>query len=606
MVAENQSPSEPADRTTAFVRRFSPYTHVVSGICMVIGGSVQLMAIVFLLSALITGKIEWILNLPSRDVSRVLFDIVFFCKTLIFSSILFLPGIAYFRRRDGKTGYLVMLYGILLRWGVPMTMRIVGISSGIGSRAEYIVGHFETVGTIAFFFAIPVIMASYVRRIMLGKNEPIRLSATPEGFEAADNVLEFDYIPNAGFRDRITYYLIQMSYCVMHDILPVWRAVFRSWMKTQRYMDILLRLLAFFRKHEKTLSVSCLSLGGLAFIMSSSYLLWIILADKLTWMASLPQADAQGVLDTILTVNNILILSGILLLIGLSIRLRNDESTGYVMLALGVILYWGVPVAVYATLHMLSKELMQIGAEIVTHFRSVGTLCMINSVPFILLSFWYRVTADRGTEETKARSGRHIAPDGDRPAPSRVQLHCWQMSYCRLSLRRYCKAYSKRVSCWRIKCGCQCDDDAILRAMNKRTTATTAVSPISVATKQKVSVASTLSPEMKRQLCRRCFIYDERQHQKYRVIGPMVFPIVLVLEWLFYVPLRMGVHSTMNSLFRFTNQVSYTLWTDKALGAAGINFATGAADAVFILCLGLLFTAVLLRIVEYMVFTLKI
>ena len=42
---------------------------------------------------------------------------------------------------------------------------------------------------------------------------------------------------------------------------------------------------------------------------------------------------------------------------------------------------------------------------------------------------------------------------------------CWDTYHCKESLRKVCPAYKSRKSCWRVKSGCFCDENLLMRSI---------------------------------------------------------------------------------------------------------------------------------------------
>lgn len=65
------------------------------------------------------------------------------------------------------------------------------------------------------------------------------------------------------------------------------------------------------------------------------------------------------------------------------------------------------------------------------------------------------------------------------------------------------------------------------------------------------------TPAEKRQRCRTCVIYDFHQKQKYKLISPLVFPVVLGLIWKIYPNILAVVRSAIELTERFVQRAAF-------------------------------------------------
>ena len=348
-----------------------------------------------------------------------------------------------------------------------------------------------------------------------------------------------------------------------------------------------------------------LQAGAVVFILVSVYLLWGVMSGSLARISSLPQADQARIWENLRLAWKALTISGLALIFSVAIRHHADESAGYALLIGGASFYWGMPMLVGS-----SAQVSRVAAAAspplgytVSQFQLVGTVALVVAAPLILSDFWYKL---RGVRRPAARGAVTIPKEGDLPR-SRVYLFCWQMPYCRDYLRRFCKAYEQRKSCWRIKSGCYCDEDMILRVMKRSSTSKVAgfdqrYSEVFGGTSKNLAVAQ------KRQRCRQCFLYSEHQKQKYRILSPLVFPGAIAVMWMYLKPVKAVLQFALDKADFLVRSLSLHQTAGHAVANPWAN-APATSETVqwiFLACLLLILITYMLRGLEFCIFDLQI
>ena len=354
-----------------------------------------------------------------------------------------------------------------------------------------------------------------------------------------------------------------------------------------------------------TLTKFGLQAGAVLFILVSGYLLWGVISGSLAHISMLPQVDQARIWENLRLTWKILTISGLVLIFSAAIRYYADETTGYALLIGGAALYWGMPMLVGSSAQIsrvAGAATLPLGYT-VSQFRLVGTVALVVAAPLILADFWYKL---RGVRRPAARGAVTIPKEGEIPR-SRIYLFCWQMPYCRDYLRRFCKAYEQRRSCWRVKSGCYCDEDMILRVMKRSSTSKVA------GFDQRYSevfggTSKNLTAAQKRQRCRQCFLYAEHQKQKYRILSPLVFPGAIAIMWMYLKPVKAALQFALDKADYVVQSLSLHPTTGGAVANPWAN-APATSETVlwiFLACLLLILITYMLRGLEFCVFDLQI
>lgn len=346
----------------------------------------------------------------------------------------------------------------------------------------------------------------------------------------------------------------------------------------------------------------CVKVGGLAFICISAYLLWGILSYKLANAMALPKADQQRIFESTILACKILRACGIVFIISTAVAFYAEEVAGYLMLLGGSLLFWGLPMLTSSTIVNMDQRVVGLAIYILAQFKAVGIVGLAASVPLIMFDFWIRLS---GRKRRLLRRATTVS-DEDQSAKSRLYINCWQMPYCRDYLRRFCKAYQSRKTCWRIRSGCYCDENMILRAMKSGGTGTPG--GFDQRFTQLAGKSKQLTAAQKRARCRQCFLYARHQEQKFRIVSPFAFIFVLGVMWVYSGVikgwLREGLSWMDKSAAYFSflpkaQELAYQNWS-------GSTSANTVAEWLFLGCAYLILVTFALRLLEVFIFDLQV
>ena len=357
------------------------------------------------------------------------------------------------------------------------------------------------------------------------------------------------------------------------------------------------------------LTVLGLQIGGAAFAVVSVYLLWGIFTGSMSRAGALGGEDLRRILENIQIACNILVFSGVAMVVCGSVRFYLDEETGYVLMCAGTTLRWGMPVLVGSTIQTLTIQTASLPAYVAAQYTFVGTVSLIAAAPFLILDFWRKA---RGAKRRAKRGALLVtkADDEEQLPKSRLCVFCWQMPYCRDYLRKFCQAYERRKSCWRIKSGCYCDEDMILRVMKRSTTSKVEGFDQRYAWLEGGGKGKQIGAAQKRQRCRECFIFTEHQKIKYRVMSPLTFPLTAALMWIYFRPLKSLLHNALQLTDKFAGRLSYLPKTHElnplTAGWSDSATASNTVEWLFLCCLALVLVTYLLRGLEYFIFDLNV
>lgn len=345
-----------------------------------------------------------------------------------------------------------------------------------------------------------------------------------------------------------------------------------------------------------------LKVGIPAAILFIAYLLFVIFSKRAVELPKMSADDKKMFIQSVSLAATLLTAASVTVVLSLCIRLFYEELLGQILTIAGGLLFFISP----AVLGDLTGGMLKgnpIFQIVASEFSLVGIICLLPGVDLVMRDAVIRIW--NGISARKMMITRLWGDEDERKKKfksPKIYGKCWDMAYCREFVRNVCPAWKQKKPCWRVKAGCYCDEGTILRALTsggKENSYMTGILHSLGLDRQQVS---TLTNAQKRARCRRCGIYAEHQRQKYRIMSPMMFPVVGIVFWLFY------------------NQVSSFMWivlerTDKFMSfltygpMAKASFA--ASQGKILLVLSMIWLAIMLlsyslRALEYLIFDLQV
>ena len=323
-----------------------------------------------------------------------------------------------------------------------------------------------------------------------------------------------------------------------------------------------------------------------------------------------------------------------------------EQSVGIAMAITGVALYFGVPVLFefFAT-GQTDAWTQSRNLAALSIYNELRILGLIAAVPGVLLTIRDIVCrcvsagrVDRAAQVAMPFGGAVAAEEPEQRALLGATAKCWQLPFCRSSIRGACPIFLARKRCWRERVGCMCEEQ-VVRTMFEpmvrkseigRESSGLILAPADAAEEteeiapwqrsveaQPKQVArggghsgpiriprnTTLSDYAKRERCRNCIIYNEHQRLKYQLLSPFVVLLGPAVGYVYF----QWLTDWFGSVLVRMDQVMAKLSLDATIRDVG--FATAipaAAQYVLVGCLITLGVTMLLRMLEYCMFQLKI
>jgi hypothetical protein len=357
---------------------------------------------------------------------------------------------------------------------------------------------------------------------------------------------------------------------------------------------------------------------GVIVVLAFSYLMWMILRGELGYPL-IGGTQLDKIAAGIDAGRQALLYSLWLLVLLAMARHYKTESLGYLAIGAGLACWFGMPLLVskYAPPNA-AQQLQTVATDLMASFHASGVAMFVVGLLRIIMGRIVMM-AYQPPSASVVRVPGILGPDVPGAAPqlagrNSLMRKCWELHFCRGSVRTTCPRYVEGVACWRKTSGCYCDHDLASRLM----------SSVGGNASVKMQVAEELdahqrkaqelqrrlqrqqqrSKQAARKLCRECPIYLEHQKFKYRTLSWLTYPLTAIIIALSAHSIRQGYDVADQYVAKFIGQYSLI---PHELMVRQIEVAPWfSAENFAILIIGVILLAVILHLTEVAVFQLKL
>jgi len=358
-----------------------------------------------------------------------------------------------------------------------------------------------------------------------------------------------------------------------------------------------------------------LILAGVALVLCIGFLFFVLLSGQLA--APIIQGTAVDDLKRNMAIWHRVfsIALWVVVVVGL-VRHHRVDSVGWLIALGGVACWWLLPMMVTTKAAGGAAKLLEIAQSLVGGFQSTGgALIVIGFLRVVVGRVIAIAYSPRGALTTRLPSASAMAEIAEERAKARPSLmrKCWELHFCRGSLRVTCPRFIEGVACWKKRSGCYCDQDLATRLLS------------TVAAKHRVQVAEELETAQSRAQtyhrsmaaqrsrqarkrakspCRECPLYLEHQKFKYRTLSWLAYPAAALVVALMLPVLRGGYHWLETSVGGALAEMRFL---PHSLTGHTIQQAPWlTAENAMIFMFGVLLLAIMLQMLEVAVFHLKL
>ncbi|HUU53467.1 MAG TPA: hypothetical protein VMY87_00985 [Armatimonadota bacterium] len=338
-------------------------------------------------------------------------------------------------------------------------------------------------------------------------------------------------------------------------------------------------------------------------ILSLAYLLFIILSGGLA--APIVRGTAlDAVSRNVNLARNGFLWSLWIVVAAAMIRHYRTESTGWVTMLVGVGCWLALPLVVRSrTESTTAQELMEVGQSLISGFQTSGGAMMV--LGFLRVALGRIIVLASPTQAamrftTYSPEAAAIVAERALEHPS-LMRQCWELHFCRSSLRASCPRFVSGVSCWKKNSGCYCDQGLATRLL----TGVGANARVKVAEELKVAQRRARQQEKRQKApCGECPLYLDHQKYKYRVVSWLAYPAAAAVIGFTVGSIQNGyrwVELELGSVLGNLQILPRTLSHQPLEQVAWLS-----AENATVLLIGVLFVGIILQLTEVAIFRLKL
>ncbi len=332
--------------------------------------------------------------------------------------------------------------------------------------------------------------------------------------------------------------------------------------------------------------------GGILAVVASLAMLIITASQGGHNTANLAQAESN-----IATFKQVGMIGGLLLGLGASWLFWGEETLFALMLFVGGGLYFSpswLPIILAGNSSQVSENALAAIGEASVPLAIIG-------VVGIAIDLFTRVKLriNEGSRADQLKYGKGLREEKD---TKNVFLgKCWQLPYCRKFVRDRCPIYHSRRTCWQERVGCMCEEAVIQNAMEGK------VIPSDVVAAAKfIPRNSRYTPQQKAERCRQCVIYNEHQKHKYQMSLPAMIGVLVALFFAVKNPMTAMIKQFLLDSEKLANQKAFIGASDNAARTTSVTGGVIPYAEIVLICIFLILFAYCIRILEYLIFKLKI
>lgn len=345
--------------------------------------------------------------------------------------------------------------------------------------------------------------------------------------------------------------------------------------------------------------------ASVAVLLSLVYLMFIVLSGGLA--ASIIRGTALDEVSRNVNLAKTAFLWSLWIVVVASmVRHYRTESTGWVTMLVGVGCWALLPVVVRSrTASTTAQELMQLGQSLITSFQTAGGALIV--IGFLRVAVGRIVVLASPTRAAMRFSSYSpeaaaIAAERATERPS-LMRQCWELHFCRSSLRSGCPRFLDGVSCWKKNSGCYCDQGLATRLLS----GVGANARAKVAEEMEVAQRRARTQRKKKREkapCGECPLHLEHQKHKYRVISWLAYPAAAGIIGFTVTSIQNGyrwVELELGALLSSLQILPRTL-SDQPLE----QVAWLSAENACVVLIGVLLVGIILQLTEVAIFRLKL
>jgi len=280
--------------------------------------------------------------------------------------------------------------------------------------------------------------------------------------------------------------------------------------------------------------------------------------------------------------------------VGSTFLFWGEELLGAIQVVLAALLYFA-PLILTSALGIQAENRV-VQASLGT-IQSGGMIFGILAIGVLVVDIANRMKmrVQQGAKADQLKYGKGIKEEKDR---QNVFLgKCWQLPFCRKFVRERCPIYHAKRTCWREQVGCMCEEQVIRDAMEGKV-----IPKDQVAAANYIPQNNKLTVQQKRDRCKQCVIYNEHQKHKYRA----ALPATILFFAVFYLIFRGILLGATEGIVRSMNGIVGRLTFTNPNSKGPESIVSQPFQELLLICVLIILLAYALKLLEYLIFKLKI
>lgn len=311
-----------------------------------------------------------------------------------------------------------------------------------------------------------------------------------------------------------------------------------------------------------------------------------------------PPAQVDQAMSNIAILSKLVLVGAICAIVGSTYIFWGEETIGAFQLMVSAALW-------FAPLYLpnifggaIGNSPSMVGANALAAIQLGGTVMGGLSIAVLVATIAQRVRerAQQGARADQLKYGKGLKEEKE--IRNVFMGKCWQLPFCRKFVREKCPIYHARRTCWRERVGCMCEEEVIRNAMENK-----AIPKDLVAAAKYIPQNHKLTPEMKKERCRQCVIYNEHQKHKYKLCLPITIVGFIGMYIVFRGPLLAATSGIVGNLDRIFANLTYSQGGNVT---KKIENSTLPFNEILLVCALIVALTYALKVLEHLIFKAKI
>lgn len=321
-----------------------------------------------------------------------------------------------------------------------------------------------------------------------------------------------------------------------------------------------------------------------------------LLVFTFTTFTGSASASPDQALSNIDLLQKALIAGGLAAMVGTTFLFWGEETLGaFQILATGLLYFSPLFLPSFLGAGSVPNE---VSGAALGALQTGGMICGFVAIAVTVIDVANRVSVRvrQGSKADQLKYGKGAKEEKD--IRNVFMGRCWQLPYCRKFVRERCPIYHSQRTCWKERVGCMCEEQVIRDAMQGKV-----IPKDAVAAARFIPINNQLTLAQKQERCRQCVIYNEHQKHKYKLVLPLTMGAFALVYIVGHAPLISMTGSIMRGLDSMVGRFTF-----GASGNIEERTASGALpfQEILLFCLMLVAFTYALKLIEYMIFKLKV